>query len=172
MQEFTYRSARSGSLLAGLGLALFVETVALHLWLATRHPVLAWLLTSASVGALAWLAADYRAVGRGALRLDDEAFEFRVGYRFAGRVARADIGAAVVRPDWRALPAAGTRAAADYVNLMKPATPNVLLSLDAPTTLRLPGGVRRSVRRLGLHLDDPRGFLTALALSAVPAAES
>jgi hypothetical protein len=28
MQEFSYRSARSGSLLPGLGLALVVETVA------------------------------------------------------------------------------------------------------------------------------------------------
>ena len=53
-QEFTYRSARSGSLLAGLGLALLIETVVLHLWLVERHPVLAWILTGVSVATLLW----------------------------------------------------------------------------------------------------------------------
>jgi len=45
MMEFTYRSARSGSLVVGLGLAIAVETVVVHLWLGAKHPVLAWALT-------------------------------------------------------------------------------------------------------------------------------
>jgi hypothetical protein len=160
-EEFTYRSARSGSLVAGLGLAIAVEMVALHLWLAARHPVFAWLLTASSLAALLWLVADYRALGRGAVRLDDHALELSVGWRFALRLAPDDVATAV-RPGWRDLPQAGTPAAAGYQNLMKPATPNVLLTLVAPTIARLPGGLRRPVQRLGLHLDEPDRFLTAL----------
>jgi len=164
MQEFTYRSSRSGGLLAGLGLALGVETVALHLWLVGRHPVLAWMLTATSLATIAWLVIDYRAVGRGAVRLTDDALELRVGRRFAARLSRSDIETAV-RPDWRGLPRAGTPAAAGYLNLMKPASPNVLLILSTPTRVRLPGGISRSVQRLGLHLDEPQSFLGALNAS-------
>lgn len=160
-QEFTYRSARSGSLLAGLGLALLVETVVLHLWLVGRHPVLAWTLTALSAATLLWLAADYRALGRGAVRVSDDALDLRVGRRFAARLPRSDVASAA-RAGWRDIAAAGTPAAAGYMNLMKPATPNVLITLVAPARVRLPGGIRRPVQRLGLHLDEPEAFLSAL----------
>lgn len=143
---------------------LAVETVALHLWLlSAHHPAAAWALTASSVATLAWLAADYRAMGRGAVLLGEDSLELRVGLRFTARVERRNVAAAV-RPTWRDRPAPGTAtAAAGYVDLMKPATPNVLLALDAPVTVRLPGGIRRSARRIALHLDDPDGFLAALA---------
>jgi hypothetical protein len=160
VQEFTYRSARSGGLLLGLGLALLVETVALHLWLVERHPAIAWTLTLASIATLLWLAADYRAAGRGAVRLSDDAVDLRVGYRFAARIARSDV-ASVARAGWRDVPAPGTSMAEGYINLMKPSTPNLLLTLVAPTQLRLPGGIRRPVQRIGLHLDEPQCFLSA-----------
>jgi hypothetical protein len=38
MKAFTYQSARSGSLVIGLGLAILVETLVLHLWLWRHHP--------------------------------------------------------------------------------------------------------------------------------------
>jgi hypothetical protein len=160
VQDFTYRSARSGGLLLGLGIALLVETVALHLWLVERHPAIAWTLTIASIATLLWLAADYRATSRGAVRLSDDALDLRVGYRFAARIARRDV-ASVARAGWRDVPAPGTPMAEGYINLMKPSTPNILLTLVTPTQLRLPGGVRRSVQRIGLHLDEPQCFLNA-----------
>lgn len=169
MQEFTYRSARSGSLLLGLGLAVLVETVALHLWLAPRHPVLAWLATASSLAALLWLAADYRALGRGAVRLGPDVLELHIGRRYALRLSRAEVAAAV-QPSWRDLPEPGTPAAADYLNLMVPATPNVLLTLTAPARMRMLGGRSRRVLRLGLHLDDPSAFRTALGASPAVAA--
>jgi hypothetical protein len=161
MVAFTYRSARSGSLVGGLGLAIAVETVALHLWLAARHPIAAWALTAGSVAALAWLAADYRALGRGAVRLDGDSLDLRIGRRLALRLPRAAV-AEVLRPTWRDLPTAGTPAAADYLNLTKPTTPNLLLTLAEPATVRLVGGLARRARRLGLRLDDPDAFIAAL----------
>jgi hypothetical protein len=163
VRAFTYRGARSGSLVVGLGAAIVVETVALHALLAARHhPLLAWALTMASVSGLAWLVSDYHAMGRGAVRVgEDGAMMLRVGRRFAIALPAGAVAAAS-RPSWRELPAAGTPAARDYLNLTKPATPNVLLTLAAPTPIRLPGGITRSARRLGLHLDEPAAFVDAV----------
>jgi hypothetical protein len=81
MQEFTYRSARSGSLVVGLGLAIAVEAAVLHLWLRPTHPVLAWSATLSSLSVVAWLWADYRALGRGAIRVGFDAVDVWVGTR-------------------------------------------------------------------------------------------
>jgi hypothetical protein len=158
---FTYRSARSGSLLAGIGIALLAETLVLHLWLVSRHPLIALTMTAISVATLAWLAADYVAMGRGTIRMDGEVLVLDVGRRFALRVPRASL-ASVVQPDWRDIPEAGTPAASDYLNLMKPAPPNVLLTLAEPSRVRIAGGIRRTVRRIGLHVDEPQRLVEAL----------
>lgn len=167
VQEFTYRSSRSGSLMAGLGLALLVEMVVLHLWVVGRHPLLAWFLTASSLSVLLWLAADYRAAGRGVVRLSAETLQLDVGRRYAVRLSPAAVASAV-QPGWRDLPEPGTPLASGYLNLMKPATPNVLLTLATPTSVRLPGGLRRPAQRLGLHLDEPAAFLAALRDASAP----
>ena len=161
MREFTYRSARSGSLVIGLGLVIVIETVVMHLWLGRYHPVLAGCLTATSASAIGWLAADYRALGRGTLRIDVNTLDLRVGRRSAVRVPRSAV-ATVVHPSWREIPASGSPESREYRNLMKPATPNVLVTLVAPALIRFPGGVERSVRKLGLRVDDPLGFIAAL----------
>jgi len=43
--------------------------------------------------------------------------------------------------------------------------PNMLLVLRNPASVRLSGGVRVSYARIGLHLDDPDGFLASLSVS-------
>jgi hypothetical protein len=167
MSTFTYRSARSGSLVFGMGLVIGVETLVMHLWLRLHHPVLAWSLTAASVSALCWLAADYLALGRGAIRFEGDVLDLRVGQRVALRVPLTAV-AAVKRPTWQELPAAGTPGSEDYRNLMKPSTPNVLVTLAEPMRVRLTGGIERSARRLGLRLDDPAGFIGAVESAREP----
>lgn len=157
-ERFTYLSARSGTLLVGLGIAIVVETVAVHLWLAPRHPLVAWSLTTLAVASLAWLWRDHAAMGRGAVTLDGRALALRIGSRFAVTLDRDAILAATA-PTWRELPEPADRA---YVNLTKPAEPNVMLVLREPATVRLPGGLRRRCTRVGLHLDEPARFLAAL----------
>lgn len=161
MTTFSMREARSASLVIGLGAVIVVETVVLHLLIGGRHPVVAWLLTASSGSVLVWLALDYRALGRGAVGVDGTGLELAVGRRAHGRIARDAIVAAT-RPSWRELPAAGTPEAAGYVNLTKPAPPNVLITLATPVTLRLVGGVRRAVQRIALCLDEPDAFIAAL----------
>lgn len=160
--DFTCRSARSGSLAAGLGGAVLVETLVLHLWIGGRHPVIAWTMTMLSVATLAWLAADYVALGHGAVRLSERELALDVGRRFAIRLPRERV-AGVVQPDWRDIPESGTRAAAEYLNLTRPAAPNVLITLAEPMRVRIAGGLRRTVRRIGLHVDEPQRLVALLA---------
>ena len=161
MRTFAYRSARNGTLVAGLVLVIAIETLVLHLVLVSRHPVVGWTLTVSSLSMIAWLAADYRALGRGAVRLSDDLLDLRVGRRFAASLPTAAISSAL-RPTWRDLPNPGTPQAAGYLNLTKPAAPNVLLTLTAPVMVRLPGGLRRSATRFALCLDEPDDFLAAI----------
>ena len=162
MSTFTCRNARSGALMIGLGLVLTIETVVLHLWLAPRHPVVAWALTASSLLTLAWLAADWRAMGRAGVDVDEGTLSVRIGRRFVADVPRAGIAAAS-RPTWRDLPSPESRAAAGFLDLTKPAPPNVLLTLAPPVTVRRPAGLHRQARQLALHLDDPDGFLARLS---------
>ena len=158
---FTYRRARSGALTAGLSLAVAVETVVVHLWLAPRHAGWAWTLTALSLASLVYLAADYRAWGRHAVRVDVQAVELRVGLGTPIVVPRAAVVAAAPAT-WRDLPDGHDPA---YLNATAPAEPNVLLTLAPPVPMR-PAAVlpSRPIARLGLHLDDPDGFVRAVTV--------
>lgn len=153
--------------MAGLGLVIGIETLVLHLWLSSRHPIIAWVLTVSSLAAISWLVADYRALGRGAVGLTDEMLDLRVGRRFAVAVPTTAVSSAL-RPTWRDLPNPGSPQAVGYLNLTKPAAPNVLLILSTPIEVRLPGGLRRSATSVALCLDEPEAFLAAIRPTPVP----
>lgn len=154
-RRFTYRHSRSGSVLAALTIVIGVETLAIHLWISQRHPVVGWSLVALSLVSLAWVFADYRARGRRAVILDDQSLELRIGLR-APIVLPRDRVARAIAPTWRELPEAN----APYVNLTGPAQPNVLLTLSELTPIAIGLGLKRKVLHLGLHLDDPAAFLT------------
>lgn len=161
MRTFTCRNARSGALVVGVGLVVAIETVVLHLWLVARHPAVAWALTGASILTMLWLVADWRAMGDAGVVVGEHDVSVRIGRRFVAEVPRAGI-AAWSSPTWRDLPSPESRSAAGFMDLTKPAPPNVLLVLEPPATVRLPGGLRRRARQVALHMDDPAGFLAAL----------
>jgi hypothetical protein len=158
---FSYRSSRSGSLTVGLALILTIETVVLHLLLQAKHPIAAWSLTFLSLVTLAWLAIDYQRIGRESVSVRDGTLTLRVGLR-----ARAEIGldavAHAMRPTWKDLPTVGSPKAKGYLNLTKPASPNVLIVLDKAYPVLIASAVRVPTSRIGLHLDDPDGFLAAV----------
>jgi hypothetical protein len=154
---FTCRSARSPSIMAAIGAVLLIETLVLHALLVSRHPVIAWALTIGSVLTLAWLAADFRAMGGGGVRVLADALDIRVGRRVHAVVPRALLASAVA-PTWRDIPERSD----GYLDATQPAEPNVLLTLREPVPVRLLG-VRRPVRLIALHLDEAAGFLSVLA---------
>jgi hypothetical protein len=139
-----------------------------HFAVAARHPTLAWMLTLASLFAVAWLMRDYVAMGTGSIRLSDDTVELEIGARFDISIPIAAIARAF-QPTFRDLPAPGTNQGRDYLNLTKPASPNVLIVLNAPRRVRLAPGLHRDVTRIGLRLDDGAAFLAALSERGVAA---
>jgi len=159
--EFSYRSARSAAITFTLVAVILIEAAAVHFAVAARRPTLAWVLTLTSLIAVLWLARDYRALGTGVVRLADDALELAIGRRFAVVISLAAIERATA-PTFRDLPAAGTTQGRDFLNLTKPAAPNVLLVLGAPQRVRLAAGLHRDARRIAFRLDDAPRFLAAL----------
>jgi len=160
--NFTYRSARSGAFVGGISAAILIETVAIHLLLVSTLPALAYVLTAFSLLAIAWLARDYVALGSGAVSVTDEMIRLTIGRRFDISVPRANVARAS-QPTFRDLPTPGTNQGRDYLNMTKPASPNVLIALKEPMRVRLPGGIHRMVKRFSLHLDDPTGFVAEVS---------
>jgi len=160
-RTFTGRSARSGSLLAGLLIAVSVETVILHLWLRATHPMVAWSLTLLSVTTLLWLIADYRALERPIILVTEDALRLTVGNRARAELPLTQL-AAISQPSWRDIPAPERAREVGYRNLMKPAEPNVLLHLTTPALIRGPSGMQFHARLIGLRLDDAAGFCVAV----------
>ncbi|HKN65387.1 MAG TPA: hypothetical protein VJW73_03880 [Gemmatimonadaceae bacterium] len=159
--EFSYRSARSAAITFTLVAVILIESAAVHFAVAARRPTLAWVLTLTSLIAVLWLVRDYRAMGVGVVRLADDALELTVGRRFALVIPLAAIERATT-PTFRDLPAAGTTQGRDFLNLTKPAAPNVLLVLGAPRRVRIAAGLHRAARRIAFRLDDASSFLDAL----------
>jgi hypothetical protein len=159
--RFTYRSARSTAITTAISAVVVIESVAVHFAVAARHPALAWTLTLASVAAILWLIRDYSALGTGAVAITGDQVHLMIGRRFDITIPLATV-ARVVKPTFRDLPTPGTNQGRDYLNLTKPAAPNVLIVLDEPRRVRLTAGIHRDVQRLALKLDDPAAFLVAL----------
>lgn len=143
-------------------LVLVSEGLGIHLWLVHRHALLAWIFTLTTLSAMVWLALDYRAFGQGVVALESDELELKVGRRFDFRLPRASIVSAT-KPVWRDLPEPGMPASADYINLMKQATPNILLTLSDPVRIKLPAGRSKNVKRIAMHLDEPEMFLKEFA---------
>src|SRR5438309_2130086 len=128
---FSYRSARSTAFVAGICMVILIETVALHFLMRVRYPVAAWGLTILSLSAVLWLVRDHRALATGAVRLESGTVHLAVGHRFDIRVPVAHVSRAIA-PTFRDLPTPGTNQGRDYLNLTKPAVPNVLILLHSP----------------------------------------
>jgi hypothetical protein len=161
VQLFSYRSARSGSVTIAISVVVLIESVALHFLIAARHPLIAWPLTLLSLAAVLWIVRDYRALGVGSITIDEQILDLRIGRRFDIAVPLSAIERAIT-PTFRDLPTPGTNQGRDYLNLTKPAAPNVLILLDQPRRVRLTAGMHRSVKRLGFRVDDPAELLRAL----------
>ena len=159
-KSFSYKSARSGSLVVGICLVLLTEGTAIHLWTYSKNVWIAFALDAMTLMTLGWIVAEYVAIGRGRIRLSDDGIELNVGRQFEMTLPRGAV-ADVTRPSWRDLPQKGMPEAADYLHLMRAATPNVLMTLRDPVHVKRPLLKPREIRRIGIHVDDPDGFITA-----------
>lgn len=123
--------------------------------------MVAWILTLSSLAAVAWLLWDYVALGVGMVRLSADTLHLAIGRRFDVALPLGAI-AHVLAPTFRDLPTPGTTQGRDFLNLTKPAAPNILIVLGAPHRIRVTMGITREVRRIALRLDDSAAFITAI----------
>jgi len=137
-------------------MVIVIETAALHLVLSRWHLWLAWALTAASAASLVWLVRDDRAFAKLPVELDDEALTLRSGRRFAVRVPRTQV-AEVRQLTWRDVPKRGP----GYLKGSGFTQPNVAVRFTEPLAVKI-FGVAKLVRTVGLRLDDPDGFVSAM----------
>jgi len=137
---------------------IILETVVVHLLLYRYSLLFALAISLLSLSALVWLVADYLALSRLNTIITDESLILRVGRRARATIPRKLLTTAI-SPSWRDLPDAPNRS---YLNVTKPAEPNVLLAFSEPVIINLPGGLRRTICMLAIFVDTPEGFLAAI----------
>ena len=159
--SFTSSKARSAGVTGILVALVVIETGALHLLLMHVLPIAAYVLSMSNLGLILWLIADYRALGRETVRVDDAAVTLSLGLRVRARIPRTSLTRAVA-PVWGQDLGA---AAPPVLNATKPTTPNVLLVFREPQELSIAGMLRRRVDRVTFAVDDSAGLLSALGQS-------
>ena len=152
-RAFQISGVRSKSVVVGFGLAILVESIALHLMLYRRWPIGSLVLLALNVWTIWWLVRDYRALQRLPLVVRDGDVLVRMGRRFSGSVPFASIED-VFRPTWQQVPEVG---AAGYLRLGS--DPNVMLRLGGPVTFTGPFGIRKQATLIGLQLDEADEFI-------------
>ena len=154
---FPYRrSSGYGAVLAGLGVAAVAELVGghllvLHLWGRTAALVHAAL----SGYALLWLWADWRALGARPIRLGADALHVRCGLRWSACVPLDAIEAV-----YRVRGPLPTDAPLLDASALK--KPQFILDLRWPVEAEGPYGLRRTVRRVAVGVDEPERFLAEM----------
>lgn len=158
MQMFGMRSARSSGFIAVIAGALALETSVLHVVLSVRHPWIAWALTASSLYAIWWIATDHAKLATTTIAVDGDRMRGTIGKRASFDVSLASI-ASVERP--RLMPSSGPPTG--YLNVTKPAAPNVLIVFRSAVTITVLG-MARSVSQLALRVDDPEALMRVVAV--------
>ncbi len=154
---FTFhRKSGYGGLLFAMVLAVSAETLPVHLLVSRWSGLAAWILTALSVYTVVWLLADYRALARRPTRVDARVLRLRFGLRWS-----LDLPLAHVRHVSDLVPPGTDKRSVD-LRLALPGARWLVVELAEPVPARGPYGVRRSVRTIGLALDDPEAFRRAL----------
>ena len=124
-------------------IVIVAESLALHVWLSSKFPSAAWIVTLLDLYAIVWLVADVRALGANGVRLTDEGLSIRFGIRWA-----ADLPIDKVERVERAAGGNWDRKLALIED------PTLVIVMREPVTLRGPYGIRRQAMRLGIRVDD------------------
>ena len=154
----TYRTSGFPALLAALAGLSVVEMTAAHLVVGHWHPRAAWGLTGLSVYSLLWLLAHGQAVRRRPVLLTATTLVVRTGFVWRAAIARSQLLRVQPITDVPT-PAPGLLNAARL--LLTP--PNLLLTFAEPQPVRGLYGLRRTVRRLAIYVDEPAALRQLLA---------
>ena len=146
----------------GLGLVLVIEGAVIHLWVAERSQVWAWVITALNVATLAWLWREYASARHATLDVAGNEVRIDAGSRLRCRFPTSAI-ASVEIATWRSVPDMAT----DFANTAKPLEPNVIIALREPVDATPVFGVRKRISRIGIHVADPNTVVAALGADAI-----
>lgn len=157
----TYQKSGFVALLATAAGLSVLETAAAHLVVGHWYPRVAWGLTIVGVYSLLWLLAHGQAVRCRPVLVSPQAVTVRIGMIW--RVVLpldAILSVQTIKEEPRAAP--GQLNAARLLLV----APNLLLTLAAPQVVHGPYGLRRTVRRLAIYVDEPQRLQQQLTPSA------
>ena len=129
-----------------------IELFVVHFLVSIWSVRLALVLSALTLASMVWLVLLIRSFRRLPVLLDEDSVLFRCGSLIAMQVPLGQIEAVRARFSSEALKSRSV------LNLAMLSYPNVLVELRAP----IPRG-RRSIDRIAHRLDDPGGFVAALA---------
>jgi hypothetical protein len=146
-----------GTVVAAFGGLLVVETPLIHVLVASRSPVGAWVATGLSIYGLLWLIGDWQTLRHEPLRLTADALVADLGVRGRVRVPW-DAIAAVERVSTRPTRPAELAGMLDGTLL----SPDVLVRLSRPVPARGAFGRRREITSLALTVARADDFAATL----------
>jgi hypothetical protein len=139
-----HRRSGHAEIVVVLLLVFAAEGIATHFLLASRSPLLAWILSIGTVYGALWIVADYRATVLRPILVTSEGLVVRAGFRCTLQVPRASIAGV-----GREKPAFGK----ESVNLTFLGSPTHWITLAEPVAAEGPYGFRRRVRAIGIAPD-------------------
>lgn len=145
-----HRKTGYGAMVGVLLLVTAVEVVTMHLLVRTWSERLAWVLTALGVYGAIWVLGDWRACRHRPARAEKGVLRVRFGLRWRLDVPLASV-TALRPPTPREM---ATKRGVD-LRLALPGSRWRVLELDPPAEAEGIYGLRRTVRTLGLALDEP-----------------
>lgn len=158
----THRQSGFGALLAAFGGLSVLEMAAAHLVVSHWYPVAAWVLTGLSGYSLLWLLAHGQAVRCRPVLTSATKLVVRVGLVWQASIAKAQLLKVENIAD---MPAAAPGLLNAARLLLTP--PNLLLTFAEPQVVRGPYGLRCTVRRLAIYVDEPAALTQQLVSRSV-----
>jgi len=156
-----------GMLTMLLTIAVVCEGIPMHLLLHNWSPVAAWIFTGLGIYGFVWVLALGRSLGRRPVLVGQESVLLQVGFLWRVEFRRDQISS--VRrfaPAYRA-----PRKTPGYLSLVVMNEPQWLIELKEPVVAVGPLGVRKTVTRVAVAVDDREGFGVALGADQAMAAK-
>jgi hypothetical protein len=153
-----HRASTYVHVLVGIGMALIVETVAVHFLVRMHSPALAWVLTLLSLYTLLWLIGDYRALVARPIRATASHLRFRYGLRWEADVPLDVVKEAELLPP----PMGPTPKEKGRLVVSLPGGANLKLQFERPTDFLGLYGRRKMITELRVRVDEPEKLRAAL----------
>ncbi len=153
-----HRTSTYVHVLVGIGMALIMETVAVHFLVRLHSPALAWVLTLLSLYTLLWLIGDYRALVARPIRVTASHLRFRYGLRWEGDVPLDAVKEVELLPP----PMGPTPKEKGRLVVSLPGGANLKLLFERPMDFLGLYGRRKAITELRMRVDEPGKLRAAL----------